>query len=245
MPMETTDIKRFLWRCLAVSAAALFFISCGGDHGAEPGPAGDDFGCVDGRSPLYAGWTLLWGDLHSHTVYSADAALQNPPPGNPFDAFAYASDPTRGNLDFAAVTDHAETIDSLEWASTLAAVRAAESPAFIPFAGFEYTNSSYRSGHGHKCVILKSVDSVPAAPLGADSCDTPVELWRRLDSSPAAGLSMTIPHHPAKGIDYGANLSTDWSAAYVDAARQPLVEIYSVHGNSEAPGCEEDRKSVV
>jgi hypothetical protein len=212
------------------------------DTGNPGADASDDFGCENATSPIFASYALLWGDLHGHSVYSADAASQDPPPGPPADALDYASDPARGDLDFAAITDHAETVDSLEWASTIAACRAAESAAFVPFAGFEYTNCSYQAGHGHKCVILRDPDHVPPAVLGADSCATPVELWGRLDASPATGDYMTIPHHPAKGIDYGANMSTDWTRNYVDADRQPIVEIYSVHGNSEVAGCEEPVK---
>lgn len=212
------------------------------DTGKPGADATDDFGCVNGSSAIFASYELLWGDLHGHTVYSADAASQDPPPGAPVDAFGYASDPARGDLDFAAITDHAETVDSLEWVATIAACRAAERASFVPFAGFEYTNCSYQAGHGHKCVILRDPDHAPPAVIGADSCATPTELWARLDASPAAGEYMTIPHHPAKGTDYGANMSTDWARDYVDADRQPLVEIYSVHGNSEAAGCEEPVK---
>ena len=77
--------------------------------------------------PAHAGKRLLWGDLHVHTAYSLDAyafgALATPE-----DAYAFA----RGDamilasgeaaridrpLDFAAVTDHAETFDAM-WACT-------------------------------------------------------------------------------------------------------------------------------
>jgi hypothetical protein len=227
---------------LAALLVPAFLVGCDGGSTSSPSTQDDDYGCADGVSPLFANYELLWGDLHGHTVYSADAATQDPPPGPPSEALAYASDPARGNLDFAAITDHGETIDSLEWVGTITECRAAESASFVPFLGFEYTNCSFESGHGHKCVIFEDSDLAPDFPIGADSCATPDELWARLDASVAQGHYMTIPHHPAKGIDYGANMSTDWDAPYADALRQPLVEIYSVHGSSEAADCEEPVK---
>ncbi len=216
---------------------------CGGDGGGSPTetppPGAEDYGCVDGKAGAYAAYQVYWGDIHSHTVFSEDAASQDPPPGPPADALAFAADPGGGNLDFVAITDHAETVSSEEWTATIAACKAAAGAAFIPFVGFEYTNVSHDPGRGHKCVLFKDPDHVPAAPIGADVCPDPVALWSQLDASPAAGQYMTIPHHPAKGVDYGANMATDWDQPYVNGSVQRLVEIYSVHGNSELAGCEE------
>lgn len=230
-----------LARAGAISIAALVPLAgCGGDGNNPAGAAGEsDFGCVDGRSPLYEDRILLWGDLHGHTVYSDDAAAQNPPPGPPEEAYAYAADPAGGNLDFAALTDHAETMDSAEWAGSISACKEAEGGDFVPFLGFEYTNCSREAGHGHKCVLFRDPAAVTDSPIGADRCADPAALWTLLGAALPAGEYMTIPHHPAKGIQYTANMSTDWDDPWVDEERQPLVEVYSVHGNSESAGCEE------
>ncbi len=230
-------------RCWLVILCGILTTTCSHDNATTPATGGEsDYGCTHGNSSAFAAYRVFWGDLHSHTVFSADAASQDPPPGTPADAFAYARDPAGGALDFAAVTDHAETVDSTEWAQSIEACRQADVVGFVPFIGFEYTNCSYQAGHGHKCVVFKSPDEVTPRVIGADACATPKELWNQLDVACRGETYITIPHHPAKGTDYGANMSTDWDALYVDAARQPLAEIYSVHGNSEADGCEEPVK---
>ncbi|MFH1144022.1 MAG: DUF3604 domain-containing protein [Candidatus Eisenbacteria bacterium] len=214
---------------------------CGTDDDSPGGNTGEPtaYGCIDGHAPLFDAYAVYWGDLHSHTVYSDDAAAQNPPPEDPAAALAWARDPAGGALDFAAITDHAETLTPEEWSSTLDAFHAADSAGFVVFAGFEYTNCSFDPGHGHKCAIFRDLAHLPAHPTGADSCADPTCLWQTLDADPGAAYYMTIPHHPSKGVDYGSNMATDWDASYVDHERQPLVEIYSVHGCSEASGCEE------
>ena len=213
---------------LAIAAGILMaalVCGCQSDQPAtQPAPA-DDFGCTNGQSDLYKQWGVYWGDLHSHTVYSDDAATADPLPGPPSSALAWAADPSRGDLDFCAITDHAEVLTAAEWDSTLAQFRSFHQGDFVPFLGFEYTNSGWTPGHGHKCVIFRDLEHVPAAPLGCTAYPDPPALWQALDASPAAGRYMTIPHHPAKDADYGANMSTDWGQAYVNAAVQPLAEI--------------------
>lgn len=221
--------------------AAIVASGCqGSDPSAPPPPPDDLYGCGDGgRSSLFAQQSVFWGDLHAHTLYSDDAALADSTISGPSGALAWAADPDGGGLDFVALTDHAETLTPEEWTSTLAAVRAASSPALVVLGGFEYTNVSRQAGHGHKCVYFRDLDRLVAEPIGVDACADPVALWQRLDAEVGAGGYITIPHHPAKGPDYGANMSTDWDPSWVDPLRQPLVEIYSVHGCSEAEGCEE------
>ncbi len=68
----------------------------------------------------------------------------------------------------------------------------------------------------------------------------PSDLWARLE---AGGFDyITIPHHPAKGtsaiISPETNMSTDWD--YVNPSRQPLVEVFSVHGSSDYEGCPDE-----
>ncbi|MCZ7661818.1 MAG: DUF3604 domain-containing protein [Thermoleophilia bacterium] len=178
-----------------------------------------------------AAYSVLWGDLHTHNVYSDDAAEIGTTAG-PVEALAYARDAAK--LDFVAITDHAEFLSAEEWTGIQKACAEAYQPGvFVVFPGFEYTNSSRDAGCGHKCVIF-ATDTVTPAPIGFDGENTAVDLWQQL----AGYEALTIPHHPAKGHAVAlAPMSTDWD--YVNASLMPVVEIYSAHGNSEAYGEEE------
>jgi hypothetical protein len=91
---------------------------------------------------------------------------------------------------------------------------------FVTVLGFEWTNWI----HGHRHVlyfdgrgdVLSSIDP---------RYDTPPELWQALVGRDA----MTFAHHSA-----GAPVATNWEFA-PDPVLEPLTEIVSVHGNSEAP----------
>jgi hypothetical protein len=79
------------------------------------------------------------GDLHSHTSYSDGAQT-------PADAFTYARD--TANIDFLAVTDHSNSLNSTEWADTQTQADAfTQTGSFVGMAGFEYTNSA--EGHAN------------------------------------------------------------------------------------------------
>jgi hypothetical protein len=99
---------------------------------------------------------VYWGDMHTHTYYSQDAALKQGLgnyPDTVTPATVYAAARSRG-FSFSAVADHAEapvpaniTDGSANvWESTRAASRAANDEiadsngVFIPFMGFEYTD---------------------------------------------------------------------------------------------------------
>ncbi len=184
----------------------------------------------DGRSleaqsnPMLAsarGATLLWGDLQGHTQLSDGSAT-------PAQYFEYGRD--AAGLDFVAVTDHdhwgLEALDGNPelWEDTIGVVRNFHEPGrYVALLGFEWTN--WVEGHRHvvhfgedeeDLVLLSSLD--PAV-------DTPTELWKALEGQPV----LTIAHHSA-----GGPVPIDWSIP-PDPILEPMTEIASVHGSSEAP----------
>jgi hypothetical protein len=86
-----------------------------------------------------AGYTLYYGNLHSHTSYSDGASV-------PRHAFAYARD--TADIDFLAVTDHGELLSVDEWNDVKAQADSATVPnVFVGLAGFEWTNPVF--GHAN------------------------------------------------------------------------------------------------
>ena len=184
---------------------------------------------------------LYWGDLHSHSEVSKDGIGTNP--------FAYARDATR--LDFFAETDHAdddgrgspgEGIRPEDWESLKDQVRRFYSPG--TFATLLAYECSLGAPYGHHNVFFRSLDGFPwsAADMGSVQ-----ELWKHI----RAGEALTIPHHmgiswqdnvtppsgpelqhvtkPIRPAGYGPQV--DWSIH--DPSKRPLLEIYSLHGQSE------------
>ena len=124
---------------------------------------------------------VLFGDLHVHTVYSADAHLQSVkirdrisqnPPADACDFARFCS-----QLDFWSINDHAESLTPDLWSRTIDAVRqcnaAAGDPAnpdLVSFLGWEWSHAGRPEAHyGHKNVVLRDVEEgrVPARPIGS------------------------------------------------------------------------------
>jgi len=130
---------------------------------------------------------ILFGDLHVHTSYSVDAFERALPmvlgaDGSvpPIDACNYAR--YIAQLDFFAITDHAEEITPENWHKTVQALRLCDRvsgdgsvPDVIPFLGFEWSQVGQTpSSHwGHHNVIFKSLDAgaVPGHPIRAPASD--------------------------------------------------------------------------
>lgn len=126
---------------------------------------------------------ILFGDLHVHSTFSLDAFFGNLPiaRGEGVHPVADACNFARfcSNLDFFAITDHAEWLTSREWKDTISSVqdcafasRDSDNPPIIPLLGWEWTQKSInKSNHyGHKNVILKNIESdvIPLRPIGAE-----------------------------------------------------------------------------
>ncbi len=162
-------------------------------------------------------YRLYWGDFQVHSGLSDGS-------GMPEDILRYARDVA--GLDAVSVTDHdAHGVFALDeapevWERMQRSTREAHEPGrFVPFLGYEWTSWE----HGHKHVIYLDDD----APLISNRREAPdpKALWDRLEE----GRALTIAHHTLGGPQ-----PTDWD--YHDDRFEPVVEICSIHGNSEGQG---------
>lgn len=185
---------------------------------------------ADGRSleaesnPMLAsprGATLLWGDLQGHTQLSDGSAT-------PAQYFEYGRD--AAGLDFVAVTDHdhwgLEALDRNPalWEDTIGVVRDFHEPGrYVALLGFEWTN--WVEGHRHVVHFGEDEEDLVLLSSLDPEVDTPTELWAALEGQPV----LTIAHHSA-----GGPVPTDWSIP-PDPILEPVTEVASVHGSSEAP----------
>jgi hypothetical protein len=173
----------------------------------------------------YQGLSLYWGDIHGHSGLSDGYGL----PEEYFERARHEQ-----NLDFAALSDHAEAMLLFEaafpkelpdtpslWEKGIAALEEAYAPGqFVTLPAFEWSSFFY----GHRNVYFRDVDHLPESPPNGFYSPSPDDLWQLLDQGGYAAF--TVPHHPAW---IGAPL--DWSFFN---ERDRLVEIYSKHGDSES-----------
>ena len=160
---------------------------------------------------------LVWGDLHGHSHLSDGT-------GTPGDYFGYARDVAR--LDVIALTDHDHwgvqpldmRPDRAEWILR-EATRFHEPGRFVTIPGYEWTSWL----HGHRHVLYFEGDA-PIFSSIDPATDRPDELWAALRGREA----LTFAHHSA-----GEPVATNWRFP-PDPVLEPLTEISSVHGMSEA-----------
>ena len=124
---------------------------------------------------------VLFGDLHVHTNYSADAALQGVKlreregPSPPADACDFAR--FCSQLDFWSINDHAEALTPEHWARTVEAVQQCNdlsgdpaNPDLVTYLGWEWTHAGPAARHyGHKNVIFLDTEAgmVPTRPIAS------------------------------------------------------------------------------
>lgn len=160
---------------------------------------------------------VLWADLHGHSGLSDGT-------GTPADYILYARDVAA--LDVVALTDHDHwgmqplaTHPEL-WREirreTEIHHRAGE---FVTLLGFEWTNWI----HGHRHVLYFTDDGDVLSSVDP-AFETPQQLWDSLRGRSA----LTFAHHSA-----GGPVATNW-AFPPDPELEPVTEIVSVHGSSEA-----------
>jgi hypothetical protein len=163
---------------------------------------------------------ILWADLHGHSNLSDGT-------GTPEDYFRYARDV--GGLDVAALTDHDHwgmrflDADPGMWHRIQRAVVDAHEPGrFVTLLGYEWTSWL----HGHRHVLYFGDEGSVFSSIDNDRrYETPAQLWDALRGRRA----LTFAHHSA-----GGPISTNWDYA-PDPELEPITEIVSVHGSSEAP----------
>lgn len=136
---------------------------------------------------------ILFGDLHVHTTFSSDAflfslpILQGEGAHPPADACDFAR--VCSQLDFWALTDHAELLTPEQWRLSREAVRqcnavASEADAAdtVAFLGWEWTNAGRTAAEhfGHKNVILRDTaeGEVPVRPIGDGGSDLADAVFR-------------------------------------------------------------------
>ena len=161
---------------------------------------------------------ILWADLQNHSNVSDGTGL-------PEDLLRYARDVAA--LDVVSITDHDHwglrflDQDPETWRHILDVTEDFHDPGrFVTLPGFEWTNWVY--GHRH-VVFFDSADATLLSSID-EATDHPDELWAALRGLDA----MTIAHHTA-----GGPIALDWSIE-PDTGFEPVTEIVSVHGASEA-----------
>lgn len=164
----------------------------------------------------------FWGDLHVHTKLSDDAQ------GN--DPYGYARDVS--GLDFAAVSDHVESLGGEGYACLKKwAEEANESGRFAPILADE---RNPKRATGHHNIYFRNQDALEKYQAHFEDGKVAGDDGY-LDELPADTV-MLIPHHT--GIAWrrmpgsGIGSSVDWNALG-ERDYRPVMEIYSHHGQSE------------
>ena len=125
---------------------------------------------------------ILFGDLHVHTTFSADAFMISLPPmtGEGAHPPADACDFARycSGLDFFSLTDHAESLSPQHWLESKESVRQCnavagdpENPDLVAFTGWEWSQVGLtpEEHYGHRNVIFRETDEelLPDRPISA------------------------------------------------------------------------------
>jgi hypothetical protein len=160
---------------------------------------------------------IRWGDLHGHSNLTDGT-------GTPNDYFRYARDAAA--LDIVALTDHDHwgmeplAIHPELWEEIRRETELFHQDGrFVTLLGYEWT--SWIHGHRHVLYFAGAGDIYSSV---SPEYETPAALWEALRGQSA----LTFAHHPA-----GGPIATNWSFA-PDRELEPITEITSVHGSSEA-----------
>jgi hypothetical protein len=160
---------------------------------------------------------IRWGDLHGHSNLSDGT-------GTPDDFLNYARN--IAGLDIVSLTDHdhwgMQFLDEHPelWEEIKATtLRHNEPGKFLAILGFEWTSWI----HGHRHVLYFEDDGELLSSID-EKLENPAQLWGALRGQRA----LTFAHHSA-----GGPVATNWDYP-PDPELEPVTEVASVHGNSEA-----------
>ncbi len=163
------------------------------------------------------GERIVWGDLHGHSALSDGT-------GTFEDYFGYARDVA--GLDVVALTDHDHwgmeplALNPEFWSEIRRQVEGFYRPGeFVTLLGYEWTSWI----HGHRHVLYFGSEGEVLSSVNPDF-ESPEQLWNALRGKPA----LTVAHHSA-----GGPIPTNWQFP-PDPELEPITEIVSVHGSSEA-----------
>lgn len=163
-----------------------------------------------------------WGDIHIHTKLSHDGQ------GN--DPYGYAREVS--GLDFAGVVDHWESLGEPGYRQMAQWSKMANKPGtFITIPGYERNPQALG---GHHNIYFRNEEMFQNSALRFDPSKVQEEQneWEHYKPDSV----MIIPHHT--GISFfslpknGKGRAIDLDACD-DCGLRPVVEIYSVHGQSE------------
>jgi Protein of unknown function (DUF3604) len=150
---------------------------------------------------------ILFGDMHVHTTYSADAFLWSlpflqgtrgaHPPADACDYARYVS-----QLDFFWLTDHAESYTPELWRDSVEVMRRcnavsgdSDNPDLVAFMGWEWTQVGLiaETHYGHHNVFFKDLDAhkIPSRPIAAPGA--PTDMLRGSDARIPAAVSLLDP----------------------------------------------------
>lgn len=142
-------------------------------------------------TPLYS--KIFFGDFHVHTTNSADAFISNLPilNGDGIHSVEQACDFAQycSEIDFFALTDHAESNTAKNWKNSLDSLSKCNgkisqhnNKKLTVFAGFEWTNvgDNAQNHYGHQNVIFKSLDQekLPLSAISSEEVKSGVQAWR-------------------------------------------------------------------
>lgn len=166
------------------------------------------FSSLSTFSQLYL--NTYYGNLHSHTSFSDGM-------GTPADAYLFARD--SAHLDFLAVTDHIEYLDSTEFSTGLqTSANFTSNGVFVAFYGYEWTSPYY----GH-CDIFNTEEMIPASSSSLYPGGWDIFTAFMRNNPPAFGQF----NHPGRYVTFN-----NWDDfAYVSSATDsimPLIEFQNI-----------------
>jgi hypothetical protein len=191
-----------------------------GDEGVVVVSADSGTGLQGRSNPLKVGSKVrrvLWADLHGHSGLTDGT-------GTPKDYFRYAREVSA--LDVVALTDHDHwgmqplALHPELWEEIRRESELFNRPgAFVTLLGYEWTSWI----HGHRHVLYFSGQGQIFSSVDP-AYESPLQLWDALREADA----LTFAHHSA-----GGPIATNWEIP-PDPELEPVTEIVSVHGSSEA-----------